>query len=526
MVKTTMALLLLICLPLTLATAQTVITGTVIDEQTNDLLPGVEVSLLTTTVTTDAFGTFEMNVIASEGEYKLTIAREGYAVFLEDVTITGSSNIDLGTIAMSGSGGFDASITDELIPTISLSAEDLDGGGGSQNISGVLTASRDAFVNAAAFTFGSARFNIRGYNAKYTSLLINGMPINDLETGRVSWNHWGGLNDVLRNRTNIIGLGASTFSYGGIGGASIIDTRASNQRKQLRVGYASSNRSYTSRLMATYSTGLLESGWAFSFSASRRWADEGYIEGTFYDAYSYFASVDRVLGDNATLNLTVFGAPVKRGKLSGAIQEVYDLAGTNYYNANWGFQEGKKRNSRVRNEHQPIVMLRNDWNITDKLQLTTTIGHQTGFTGNSALDWYDAPDPRPTYYRKLPSFFEGAQAQAVADLWATDPSVSQVNWDQIYQINYNNFETIENADGIEGNTVSGRRSQYVVEDRRTDITRTSANTILEFFVNDHLTIQFGATYQQQQTENFKVVEDFLGGDFYINIDRFAEFDST
>lgn len=523
-----LTLLLLICLPFDLATAQTIITGTVVDQRTDEPLPGVEVSTTSAVTRTDAFGQFELSVGVTGGaKLQVAIIKDGYQPFDQEVSTSGSERIELGLIRLVASGSLDPTVMDEFIPTITLSSDDLGGGsGGAQNISGVLSSSRDAFVSAAAFTFGPARFNIRGYDAKYTSVLVNGMPVNDLETGRVFWNHWGGLNDVLRNRTNTIGLGASIFAYGGVGGASTIDTRAVSQRKQLRFGYAISNRTYRNRLMATYSSGLLESGWAFSLSASRRWADEGFVEGTFYDAYSYFASVDRKLGDIGFLNFTVFGAPIRRGKISGAIQEVYDLAGTNYYNANWGLQNGKKRNARVQDIHQPVFMLRNDLDLSDKLKLTTTIGYQTGHTGNSALDWYNGPDPRPTYYRKLPSFFEGDVAQQIADLWATDINTRQINWDQIYQINYNSFETIENADGIAGNNVSGLRSQYIIEDRRTDLRRLNANSVLEAYVNDHLTIQFGAQYQNQTTENYKLVDDLLGGEFYLNVDRFAEFDSS
>ncbi|MEL6831836.1 MAG: TonB-dependent receptor [Bacteroidota bacterium] len=524
----TLTLLLLICLPFDLATAQTILTGTVLDERTDEPLPGVEVSYTSSVTRTDAFGQFELSVGVTGGEdLQIAIIKDGYQRYDQEVSTGGSDRIDLGIIRLAASGSFDPTVTDEFIPTISLSSDDLDGGsGGAQNISGVLSSSRDAFVSAAAFTFGPARFNIRGYDAKYTAVQVNGMPVNDLETGRVFWNHWGGLNDVLRNRTNTIGLGASIFAYGGVGGASTIDTRATSQRKQLRFGYAISNRTYRNRVMATYSTGLLESGWAFSFSASRRWADEGFIEGTPYDAYSYFASIDRKLGQNALLNLTVFGAPIKRGRISGAIQEVYDLAGTNYYNANWGLQNGKKRNARIQNVHQPVFILRNDWDLSSKLKLTTSVGYQTGRTGSTALDWFDGPDPRPIYYRKLPSFFEGEVAQEIADLWATDINTRQINWDQLYQINYNSFQTIEDVDGIAGNSVTGLRSQYIIEDRRQDMSRLNLNTVLEAYANDHLTIQVGAQYQNQTTENYKLVDDLLGGEFYVNIDRFAEFINT
>ncbi|MEM1216953.1 MAG: hypothetical protein AAGJ82_14760, partial [Bacteroidota bacterium] len=489
-------LLLLSFMPFTLATAQTVITGVVVDERTEEPLPGVDVRAGATATVTDAFGAFELTVIGPSGsKVLLDIDNPGYTPYERSLALDSGNTIDVGKLRLASGGAIDESIADELIPVISIGADDLQGdGGGSQNISGVLSASRDAFLNAAAFTFGSAaRFNIRGYDAKYSAILLNGMPFNDQETGRISWNHWGGLNDMFRNRTNTIGLGASTFAYGGVGGASTIDTRASSHRKQTRISYALSNRSYRQRVMASYSTGMMANGWAVSASASRRWAQEGYIEGTFYDAYSYFLSVDRRLGDNLTLNLTTFGAPVKRGKLIGSVQEAYDLAGSNYYNANWGFQEGEKRNSRVRDEHQPVAMLRADWSISDKLNLTGTLGFQTGYTGNSALDWFDAPDPRPNFYRKLPSFYEGEVVDAVAEQWRTDVNTRQVDWTQMYQINYNSFATIENANGS-GQPVSGLRSQYIVEDRRTDVERASGNLVLEYFQSDNLTLQFGASH--------------------------------
>lgn len=525
-IKFTLALLLLTCLPFISATAQTIVTGSVIDERTNEPLPGVEVRVSSAKAITNALGVFEVRINIGAGQTALLkVVSDGFDPLEQTIKPDGSGYLDVGTLNLDPSGSIDQSITDELIPTITLNSDEL-GGGGVQNISGVLSSSRDAFTSAAAFVFGPARFNIRGYDAQYTTVLLNGLPMNDLETGRVFWNNWGGLNDVMRNRTNTIGLDASTFAYGGVGGASTIDTRASTQRKQLRVSYALSNRTYRNRVMATYNTGRLPSGWAVSLSASRRWADEGYVEGTFYDAYSYFLSVDKELGESSSLNLTAFGAPIRRGKISGATQEIYDLAGTNFYNANWGYQDGKKRNARVQDVHQPVVMLRHDWDINDKLKLTSTLGGKTGRTGNSALDWYEGADPRPQYYRYLPSFYGPEQGDQIAALWRTDPTVSQINWDQLYQTNYNSFATVEDANGITGNTVSGLRSQYVIEDRRTDVHMAAFNSVLEAFLSDRTTLQVGVLYNRQRTDNFKEIEDLLGGDFYLNVDRFAEFDSS
>ncbi len=82
------------------------------------------------------------------------------------------------------------------------------------------------------------------------------------------------------------GVAASRYNFGGLGGYTDINVRASSLRKGIRVSYASANRAYRNRLMFTASTGMRKDGWAFSFSGSRRWAEEGYVEGTSFDAWA------------------------------------------------------------------------------------------------------------------------------------------------------------------------------------------------------------------------------------------------
>ena len=111
--------------------------------------------------------------------------------------------------------------------------------------------------------------------------------MNKLYSGRPQWSNWGGLNDVLRNQEFNAGLTASSYTFGGVLGSTNITTRASEYRAGGRVSYASSNRSYIHRVMATYSTGLMDDGWAFTVSASRRDGKEGFVDGTSYDANFY-----------------------------------------------------------------------------------------------------------------------------------------------------------------------------------------------------------------------------------------------
>ena len=137
-----------------------------------------------------------------------------------------------------------------------LSDEEVESGSsGTQTVSGILNARRDIFTSKVAFAWSVARFRIRGYDSDNTQLYMNGIQMNDLESGRPTWWTWSGLNDVTRNRNSVIGLGVTDFAAGDIGGASF-SVRASKQRKQFRVTYTFANRSYNHRLMATYNTGV------------------------------------------------------------------------------------------------------------------------------------------------------------------------------------------------------------------------------------------------------------------------------
>ncbi len=431
----------------------------------------------------------------------------------------------------------DTAILDEVkdavldnIPTVSLDDNDL-GDGGNQNISSLLTAGRDPFYSAASFNFSAVRFRIRGYDNDLFSTYMNGIPMDNLDNGFTPFGLWGGLNDVMRNRDVSWGLRYNTFAFGDIGSNTNIDSRASKQRAQTSLSYAASNRNYNNRIMLTHSTGVSKKGWAFSLSGSRRWADEGYVPGTYYNGWGYFAAVDKRIGQRHLLSLTTFGAPTENGRQGAAIQEMMDLAGTNYYNPNWGYQNGEKRNASIGRTHQPVFILTHDFRLNNKTTLTTAAGYSFGNRSVTALDWYNAADPRPDYYRYLPSYTstwassaDAAQGQLLYDLMKNDINYRQINWQNLYNVNRASNATINNANGIPGNTVSGQRSRYIIEERIINTARFNANSVINTKLTDHIDLTAGASYQQQNNHYFKKVDDLLGGQFYVNVNQFAERD--
>ena len=420
------------------------------------------------------------------------------------------------------------------VPTVILLDSDFDETSTSVNdASTLLHSSRDVFNSIAAYNFGSLRYRVRGNDSKYADVMINGILMNDPETGRPVYSNWGGLNDAMRNSVIVEGLGRTDAGFGAIGGLTNYSTRASQYRKQVSLGYSISNRSYNHRVMASIGTGEIGKGWYLMAMASGRYAGKGYTEGTYYEAAGYFLAAEKKINEKHSLNFTFFGAPSQRGGSAPVVQEAYDLVGTNYYNPNWGYQtlpNGKQviRNSRVSNYHQPMTQLTWYWTPTQETSLTTTAYFFAGKAGQTALEWGEAKDPRPDYYRNLPSYLREhghstAEIEALEAAWrAADPTVTQINWDALYAANMSHLGTVQNANGLQNHTISGWSSKYILAERHYDKLQYGAATIFSHEFSPNLHLAGGLNFGISRTHYYEMVNDLLGGDFYYDINKYAE----
>ncbi|MBC8755172.1 carboxypeptidase regulatory-like domain-containing protein [Kordia sp. YSTF-M3] len=498
---------------------QNTITGKVLDANTDDAIQNVLVSVAGNNnkeVVTDASGVFKLTDIAA-GKVDIVFTKDGYSILRMPITVVDGQAIDLGTILLKR-------FVQEDVTLISLTDDELnDDSTAADNISGLLQSSRDIYLRTAAFEFGATFFRVRGLDSENGTVLINGIKMNKQFNGRPQWSNWGGLNDVVRNQELTNGLSANDYTFGGILGTTNINTRASQYREGGRVTYSSSNRSYTNRIMATYSSGLLESGWAYTVSAGRRWGDEGFNDGTFYDANSLFVSVEKKLNDRHSINFTGIYAPNRRGQSSANTQEVFDLKGIKY-NDFWGYQDGKKRNARVRRVDEPILMLNHNWNIAENTSLQTSVAYQFGEQGRGRLDFGGTDldvsgfpigsgvNPSPTYYQKLPSFFARNNPENPAlEFGAQQEFINngQIDWAALYGANQNNL-------------VAGGNAINIVYEDRSDDKQFTANTILNTSINDNITINAGANFTSLTSENFAEITDLLGGRAYLDVDNFAD----
>jgi hypothetical protein len=452
---------------------------------------------------TDVEGTFVFQTLPS-GEQALVIKSAGYNTQTLLLEPSKGETIDLGTILLE-----EDITTEQQLSLVTITENDLgDDNSGSESTSGLLQATRDAYQQAAAFNWGQSRFRIRGLDNEYGTTMINGIVMNKLYDGRPQWSNWGGLNDATRNQEFTMGSSPSDYTFGSALGTQEINTRASFYRPGSRISMSGTNTNYSWRTMGTYASGMDKDGWAFVVSASRRWAQEGYFEGTDYAANSLFASVEKKINDKHSLNLTAIYAQNSRGKTSPNTKEVNDLMGITY-NSYWGWQDGRKRNSREKNIDEPIIMLSHFWKLSDKSNLNTNVAFQTGTIGNSRIDYQLGNNPDPTYYKNLSSYYSnlGGFTQTQLDNFDnTFKASSQIDWNAMYIANQN--------------SAFAGRSIYVLYEDRTDDNLLNANSILNSSLSDHIVLNAGINVRKLRSHNHQNLMDLMGGQYFLDIDPF------
>ena len=386
----------------------------------------------------------------------------------------------------------------------------------------MVSSNDDYFLSEVGYLFSPMRFRIRAYESMYNNVYANGVLINDAERGQFSYGMIGGLNDATRNKEGATFLEHNRFGFSTIGGASNINMRASQYAAGNKMSLVGCNRNYLARLMYTGSTGLMQNGWAFTASASYRWANEGVIEGTFYNSLGYFLAAEKKINDKHSLSIATWGSPTERAQQGAATEEAYWLAGTHYYNPNWGYQDGKKRNARVVNSFEPAVLFTWDYKINDRMQLTTSLFGKYSMYSTTALGWNgNAADPRPNYYKNLPSSAfdvwdieytptedELSDYMTLYNQWTSSKANRQLDWNYMYFANR------------QANAVGGE-CLYYVERRHNDQLALNLGSTLNIDFDQFNTGTVGLSLGSTKGMHYKTMSDLLGADKYTDIDKFS-----
>ena len=450
------------------------------------------------------------------GMYDMTVKAPGFLDSHVNVTIEGYVK-DLIFVGM---------IVEQVVTEVddtNFAEFDMDDSGFEDSPS-ILFDSNDPFTNIASFGFSNVRFKNRGYTSESQDVYLSGIPMNDAITGYSPFSLWSGLNEATRAKETTVGNEVSNYGFGGYNGVTNIHAMPSAVRTGWRFSALTNSALYRLRLMATYASGELDNGWSYAFNVSARVGGNDWVKGVYYRNFAYYAGVEKKFGDIHKIGLVTFAAPGQRGAQNASTQEVYDLMGDNMYNSNWGYQNGKVRNARVRKTFEPVTILKYTVTPSDDLEASVTALWRTGKNGYTAMDWYDAPDPRPDYYRNLPSYYymedpDYGRGNYEKYSWAqyawqeNIPEYAHLNWDRLYNVNWNSYD----SEGL-------RRSKYIIEERRVDQNDINLGANVKWDAAKWFTLTGGLNYRWNRTEYYKKLDDLLGGDYYINIDSFAERD--
>lgn len=388
----------------------------------------------------------------------------------------------------------------------------------------IINSSSNIYANEVGYLFSPVRFRYRAFDQKFNDVYINGVPMNDMESGQFRFTTIGGLNQQTRNVEFALPFESNNFAMTGMGGSNNYNFRPGSMPVGQRISLLGANRAYTLRGMYTINTGLNDKGWAFAGNLTYRWANKGYVEGTFYNALSYFLGVQKVFGDGQhSLSLSTWGNPTERSSQGSATDEAYWLANDKYYNPYWGYQNGKKRNSRVINDFSPSAIMTWDWNINDKSKLTTSLFGRYSMYKSTKLNYNNADNPQPNYWKNLPSSYYDVwyndmesyiTDQAYNDwkdsynYWRASKANRQINWDRLYASNQNINAT-------------GKDAMYYVEAKHNNNLTVSLASTYNHQIDAKKSFNLGFVAATNKGMHYVTMEDLLGANTFHNINTYA-----
>lgn len=496
--------------------SQSAVRGVMVDNSTNETLVGASLVLEddpSVGVTTDLDGSFILNL--EQGEHSIVVSYVGYLSDTIHVILENGKTMELGKYYMDPSDiglkqveVFASYAIDRKTPVAvsTISGKQIEKRLGSLEVPQLLNFTPSVYTTRSGGGFGDARINIRGFDQRNVAVLINGIPVNDMENGWVYWSNWAGLGDATRAIQVQRGLGASKLAINSVGGTMNIITKTTDVNRSGSFSFSMSDWGRM-KSMLHLSSGQMKKGWAISFTGSRT-TGPGYIDKAYVDAWSYFFSVSKQFNKDHMLVLTAIGAPQKHGQRRDFLsQEQVDKYGTRY-NPNWGYYNGRVIHQRENYYHKPQIALNWYYTISEKTNLSTSAYVSFGRGGGSG--------PLGSYY-----------GQKTED--------GQIDYDDIFFNNANHtdtlFQAVRNDPVInrgdivyddQGNPIVGGYSQSILRNSVNHHNWYGILSTLNHRFNDHFNLKVGIDGRMYKGMHYREVRDLLGGEFYFEEYKYAK----
>ena len=394
------------------AVAQSTIRGKVVDAETGEPLIGATISVGGINAATDIDGVFVVKGVKPDAPVQVQYI--GFKT--KTVKASPRSRGELGTVRLETDGRTlnDVIVTSQIavarktpVAVSSVPMSFIEEKIGTQEFPEILKSTPGVHANKEGGGYGDSEIYMRGFDNTNIAVMVNGVPMNDMENQNVYWSNWAGLTDVTRTMQTQRGLGASKVSSPSVGGTINIITKSLEAKRGGSIYYGMGNDNMN-KVMFTVSTGMSKSGWAMTLLGSKTWGN-GYAQGTDFTGYTYFLNISKRINDKHQLSFTAFGAPQEHYQRKGALtladwkmtEQVWGIK-DHKYNSAYGFDKnGQRKTAEYNVYHKPQFSLNHQWQINDKSSLSTvlymSIGRGYGYSGQgngnygySYTDWYGA----------------------------------------------------------------------------------------------------------------------------------------
>lgn len=476
------------------------LSGTVTDAVTMEPLIGATIKIGDNGFVTDFNGDYL--AMLESGNHILEVSYVGYEnktieVIMENdqtLDIRMEANLVLNEVLVTA----DIAIERETPVAFSnISTKKMDEELASQDIPMILNSTPGAYATQTGGGDGDARISIRGFNQRNVAVMLDGIPVNDMENGWVYWSNWFGLDLVTQTMQVQRGLGASKLSIPSVGGTINILTKGIEAKRSIKFRQEVGNDGFL-RSTLGITTGRLNNGWAISAAGSYKEGD-GWVKGNFTKGYFYYLRIDKQLGKHL-ISLSGFGAPQEHGQRpftyeiglvdtdyareigvpQSAIDELEFKDKGRRYNEHWGYRDGELFNTRKNYYHKPQISLRHSWQPHSRLYWSNVAYLSIGSGG-------------------------GTSPGASADGSQSIPLIPDGQFDIDAAVEYNRSSSVFKPEGL---------SEYIIRSSNNDHFWVGLLSTLQYNLSERFTLSGGVDGRYYRGDHYRTVYDLLGGSYF------------
>ena len=514
------------------ARAQHLVSGTVVDATSGEILPGANVRIETTglgAVVQDD-GTYIIRDVGS-ATYNVTASFIGFQPITKTVRIVGDTEVnftlEVANAALEQIEVFASRAQERRTPVAfsNVDTEQIQRQLGSRDVPMVLNVTPSVYATQQGGGAGDARINVRGFDQRNIAIMINGIPVNDMENGWVYWSNWDGVGDAASSIQLQRGLSAVNLATPSIGGTLNILTDPAQLNSGVTVKQEAGSGNFL-KTSITASTGLINNRFAATAVGVRKTGD-GIIDGTWTDAWAYLFAAAYNINSRNRVDFSIVGAPQRHGQnlykqnlivySPELAKELYSADA--YAGAYAKYVEGKVGAGRTYNQNVSSVSPSNvseqgDGQNTFDRFASNAISERENFyhKPQAGLNWYsqlteDAMLSTVLYY----SGGNGGGTGTYGDIsWDYSTPSRVVNYDAQFGVNAGTADRY-------GNAKAAGRSMGILRNSHNVQNTIGAISKLKYDVSDALSVEIGLDWRTAEIEHYRTVRDLLGGSYFVDL---------